>query len=161
MAGINKVILVGNLGADPEVRTLESGTKVANIRIATTESYRDKSGNWQDNTEWHNIVLWRYNAEKAEKFLKTGSQIYVEGKLRTRQWTDKDQNTRYTTEVVADKMILLGSRDDNQNQGNYQGYNQQQSQNQSQGQQQQNQQNQAANDVDLPTKDEAEDDLPF
>ncbi len=106
MAGINKVILVGNLGADPEVRSLENGTKVATLSIATTESYKDKAGAWQEQTEWHRIVLWRWLAEKAEK-MKKGSKIYVEGSLRTRSWTDKENITRYTTEIVGDKTLLL------------------------------------------------------
>lgn len=112
MAGINKVILVGNLGADPEIRSLENGTKVASIRLATSESFRDSNQQWQERTEWHSIVLWRFNAEKAEKFMKKGSQIYVEGKLRTRQWTDQNQNARYTTEIIGDKVILLGRREE-------------------------------------------------
>ena len=106
--GINKVILVGNLGKDPEVRHLESGASVANFPIATTESYKDKNGNRQDQTEWHNIVLWRGLAEIAEKYLKKGSQVYIEGKLRSRSWEDKDGNTRYITEVVGDSMTMLG-----------------------------------------------------
>ena len=111
MAGINKVILVGNLGKDPEVRALESGIKVAQFSMATTESYKDNSGNWQDKTEWHNIVAWRYLAEKAESQLHKGSQVYIEGKITTRQWTDKDNNTRYTTEIIADKLMALGKRE--------------------------------------------------
>lgn len=115
MAGINKVILVGNLGADPEVRTLENGTKVATLSIATTESYKDKAGAWQEQTEWHRIVLWRWLAEKAER-MKKGSKVYVEGSLRTRSWTDKDNITRYTTEIVGDKTLLL---DKSEGGGNY------------------------------------------
>ncbi len=115
MAGINKVILVGNLGKDPEVRTLESGAKVAQFSLATTESYKDKDGNWQDITEWHNIVMWRYNADKAEQNLRKGMQIYVEGKIRTRSWTDQNNQTRYTTDIIADKFIMLGRRSDNAN----------------------------------------------
>ena len=111
MAGINKAILVGNLGKDPEIRTLESGVKVAQFSLATTESYKDNTGNWQDKTEWHNIVAWRYLAERAEKYLHKGSQVYIEGKITTRQWQDKDGNTRYTTEIVADKLMLLGKRE--------------------------------------------------
>lgn len=110
MAGVNKVILVGNLGKDPEVRHLENGAAVANFSIATSESYKDKAGNRQEQTEWHNIVLWRGLAEIAEKYLKKGNQIYIEGKLRTRSWQDKDGNTRYTTEVVGDQMTMLGSK---------------------------------------------------
>lgn len=112
MAGINKVILVGNLVKDPEVRHLESGTAVANFPIATSETYTDKSGQKVTQTEWHNVVLWRRNAEVAEKFLSKGRQVYIEGKLRTRNWTDRDGNTRYTTEVVGDLIQLLGSRPD-------------------------------------------------
>lgn len=110
MAGVNKVILVGNLGKDPEVRYLENGASVANFSIATSESYKDKNGNRQEQTEWHNVVLWRGLAQIAEKYLRRGSQIYIEGKLRTRSWQDKDGNTRYTTEVVGDQMTMLGGR---------------------------------------------------
>lgn len=115
MAGVNKVILVGNLGRDPEVRHLENGASVANFSIATSETYKDKNGNRQEQTEWHNIVLWRGLAEIAEKYLRKGSQIYVEGKLRTRSWQDKDGNTRYTTEIVGDNLTMLGARADSGN----------------------------------------------
>jgi single-strand DNA-binding protein len=109
MAGVNKVILIGNLGKDPEVRHLESGATVANFSLATSESYKDRnSGERKTVTEWHNIVVWRGLAEIAEKYLKKGSQVYIEGKLRTRSWDDKDGNTRYTTEVLADNMTMLG-----------------------------------------------------
>jgi single-strand DNA-binding protein len=110
MAGVNKVILVGNLGKDPEVRHLESGVPVASFSIATSESYNDKkTGERKTVTEWHNIVLWRGLAEVAEKYLHKGDQIYIEGKLRTRQW-EKDGVTRYTTEIVGENMTMLGSR---------------------------------------------------
>jgi single-strand DNA-binding protein len=113
MAGINKVILVGNLGKDPEVRYLEGGTAVANFPIATSETFKDRtSGERKTNTEWHNIVVWRGLAEIAEKYLKKGSQIYLEGKLRTRQWQDKDGNNRYTTEIIADNLQMLGRKED-------------------------------------------------
>ncbi len=115
MAGINKVIVLGNLGADPEIRSLENGTKVATLSIATTESYKDKAGAWQEQTEWHRVVLWRWLAEKAEK-MKKGSKVYIEGSLRTRSWTDKDNITRYTTEIVGDKTLLL---DKSEGGGNY------------------------------------------
>lgn len=116
MAGINKVILVGNLGKDPEVRYLEGGTAVANFPIATSETYKDKnSGEKKTNTEWHNIVLWRGLAEIAEKYLKKGAQVYIEGKLQTRQWQDKDGNNRYTTEVVGNNLQMLGRKDENSN----------------------------------------------
>ena len=108
--GINKVILVGNLGKDPEVRHLESGVPVASFSVATSESYNDKtSGERKTVTEWHNIVLWRGLAEVAEKYLHKGDQVYIEGKLRTRQW-EKDGITRYTTEVVGENMTMLGGR---------------------------------------------------
>jgi single-strand DNA-binding protein len=110
MAGVNKVILVGNLGKDPEVRHLESGVPVASFSLATSESYKDRnSGERKTVTEWHNIVLWRGLAEVAEKYLKKGDQVYIEGKLRTRQW-ESDNGTRYTTEVIGDNMTMLGSR---------------------------------------------------
>ncbi|TXB65790.1 single-stranded DNA-binding protein [Vicingus serpentipes] len=113
MAGINKVILVGNLGKDPEVRYLEGGTAVANFPIATSETYKDRnSGEKKTITEWHNIVVWRGLAEIAEKYLKKGNQVYIEGKLRTRQWQDKDGSNRYTTEVVGENMQMLGGKRD-------------------------------------------------
>lgn len=113
MAGVNKVILIGNLGKDPEVRHLESGAVVANFPIATSESYKDrKTGEKITQTEWHNIVIWRGLAEVAEKYLKKGSSVYIEGKLRTRSWDDKEGNKRYTTEIVADNMTMLGGKSD-------------------------------------------------
>lgn len=114
MAGVNKVILIGNLGRDPEVRHLESGAAVASFSIATTETFKDRnSGERIEKTEWHNIVLWRGLAEVAEKYLHKGDQIYVEGKLRTRSW-EKEGVTRYTTEVVADNMTMLTRRNSDQ-----------------------------------------------
>lgn len=108
MSGVNKVILVGRLGKDPEVRHLENGATVANFSIATSETYRDRqTGEKREQTEWHNVVLWRGLAEVAEKYVKKGDMIYVEGKLRTRSW-EKDGVTRYTTEVVGDNMTMLG-----------------------------------------------------
>lgn len=110
MSGVNKVILVGNLGKDPEVRNLENGATVANFTIATTESYKDKTtGEKKDITEWHNIVLWRGLADIAAKYLHKGDMIYLEGKLRTRSW-EKEGVTRYTTEVVGDNMTMLSTR---------------------------------------------------
>ena len=109
---INKVILVGNLGKDPEVRRLESGAVVAKFSIATNENYMDKKTNeWQTITEWHNVIAWRNLAESAERNLKKGKLVYVEGKLTTRKWTDKDGNDRYTTEVVANVLRLLEKRE--------------------------------------------------
>lgn len=111
---INKVILVGNVGIDPEVRTTESGVKVARVRLATSERYVDKqSGERKELTEWHTITLWRGLADVVDRYVHKGSQIYVEGRLRTREWVDKDQVKRYTTEILADNMQLLGSRSDN------------------------------------------------
>ena len=109
MAGVNKVILVGNLGKDPEVRHLDNGRAVANFSMATSETYKNRQGERVTTTEWHNIVLWTPLAEVAEKFLKKGSQVYIEGKLTTRSWDDQEGNKRYTTEVVAREMKMLGS----------------------------------------------------
>ena len=109
MAGINKVILVGNLGQNPELRYTPNGVPVCTLRMATSESYTDRaSGERVTTTEWHNVVLWRGLAETAGKYLKTGSQVYIEGKLKTRQWQDQQGQNRYTTEVVGDIMQLLG-----------------------------------------------------
>ena len=125
---LNKVMLIGNVGNDPEVRYLESNpqnpsanAKVASFRLATTERYRDRGGELRENTEWHSIVVWRNNADVVEKYVHKGSQVYIEGKLRTRQWTDQTGNKRYTTEVVADSLQLLGKRPDSQGEGGYQG----------------------------------------
>lgn len=108
MSGVNKVILVGNLGADPEIRHLQNGVSVANFRIATSESFKDRqTGERREQTEWHSIVAWRGLADITERYLRKGSKVYVEGKLRTRQWQDKDGNQRYTTEIQADEMTLL------------------------------------------------------
>ena len=110
MSGVNKAILVGRLGKDPEVRYLESGVAVANFPIATSEAYKDRTtGERKEQTEWHNIVLWRGLAEVAEKYLKKGDMIYVEGKLKTRSW-EKDGVTRYTTEIVGDSMTMLSGK---------------------------------------------------
>ena len=116
---LNKVMLIGNVGNDPEIRYLDSNpqspqgsAKVASFRLATTERYRDRSGETRENTEWHSIVAWRSNADLVEKFVHKGSQIYVEGKLRTRQWTDQTGNKRFTTEIQADNIQLLGKRPD-------------------------------------------------
>jgi single-strand DNA-binding protein len=110
MASINKVILIGNLGADPETRYTASNDAVTNIRIATTETWKDKSGEKQERTEWHNVVFFGKLAEIAGEYLKKGRQVYVEGSLRTRKWQDKNGQDRYTTEVVASDMKMLGSR---------------------------------------------------
>jgi single-strand DNA-binding protein len=109
--GINKVILIGHLGQDPEVRALPSGSSIANLRIATTESWKDKqSGEFKEQTEWHTVVLFGRTAEVAAEYLKKGSQVYIEGRLRTRKWQDKTGNDRYSTEIVGNDMQMLGSR---------------------------------------------------
>jgi single-strand DNA-binding protein len=113
MAGksLNRVTLIGNLGKDPEVKYTPSGTPVAKIALATNERYKDKNGEWQDRTEWHNVVLWQRLAEIAGEYLKKGGKVYVEGRLQTRSWDDKQTNQKkYMTEVVANDLILLGSR---------------------------------------------------
>ena len=121
MASVNKVILVGNLGRDPEVRYTPSGEAVANYSIATTETWKDKQGNRQEKTEWHNIVMYRRLAEIAGEYLKKGSSVYIEGRLQTRKWQDKQGNDRYTTEIVADQMQMLGGRNSGGGGGGYEG----------------------------------------
>ena len=109
--GINKVILVGNLGADPDTRYMPSGKAVTNIRVATSESWKDKqTGDMQERTEWHSIVMYDKLGEIAAEYLRKGSQVYIEGKLRTRKWQDKEGKDRYTTEIIADQMQMLGGR---------------------------------------------------
>ena len=109
---VNRVILIGNLGADPEVKSLESGVSVARLRLATSESYKDKNTNeWKENTEWHTITLWRNLAERAESTLRKGMQIYVEGKLSTRKWTDQEGKERYSTEVVGNYLRIINKRE--------------------------------------------------
>ena len=110
MASVNKVILVGNLGRDPEVRRMPSGDAMVNLSIATTDTWKDKGGERQEKTEWHRIVMFGRVAEVAGEYLKKGSQAYFEGRLQTRKWTDKEGQDKYTTEVVADRMQMLGSR---------------------------------------------------
>ena len=148
MSGVNKVILVGRLGKDPEVRHLENGATVANFSLATSETYKDRqTGERREQTEWHNVVLWRGLAEVAEKYVKKGDMIYVEGKLRTRSW-EKDGVTRYTTEVVGDNMTMLGGGGGNSSQA------------QQGGDYSAQQQSQASAPVqDAPS--DATDDLPF
>ena len=112
MAGINKVILVGNLGRDPEMRYTQNGVAVCSFSLATSETYRDRtSGEKVTQTEWHNIILWRGLAETAEKYLRKGSSVYIDGKIRTRKWEDQHGQTRYTTEIIADTMQMLDRRD--------------------------------------------------
>ena len=125
-------MLIGNVGRDPEVRYLDGqsgNAKVATFTLATTERYRDRNGETRENTEWHNIVAWRSTADVVERFVKKGTQVYIEGRIRTRSWDDQNGNKRYSTDIVADTLQLLGRRPDGQNgapqQGGYQGYGQQ------------------------------------
>lgn len=150
---INKAILVGNVGNDPEVRYLDSGTPVANFRLATSENYTNKNGERVSQTEWHSIVVWRGLAEVVEKYVKKGSQLYIEGRIRTRSWDDRDGNKRYTTEIVADNLQMLGKRGEG-NEANPAP--QAAAQNQAQPGSQQPQQ-----PHESPAADPADDDLPF
>lgn len=113
---VNKAILIGNVGKDPEVRYLDSGVAVCNFPLATSETYKNKNGETVTNTEWHNIVLWRGLAEVADKYIKKGKQLYIEGRIRTRSWDDNEGNKRYITEIVGDNMQMLGRKQDDQDQ---------------------------------------------
>ncbi|MBK8165681.1 MAG: single-stranded DNA-binding protein [bacterium] len=118
MAGVNKVIIIGNLGRDPEIKYTQSNVPVANFSVATTESWKDKnSGEWQEKTEWHRVVAWRHLAERAERYLRKGKQVYVEGRLETRKWQGQDGQERYTTEIIANQLMLLGRRDEGEGGG--------------------------------------------
>ena len=167
---INKVILIGNVGQDPEIRytgDVNNGTKVATFRVATTERYRDRSGNLQEHTEWHSIVVWRNTADVVEKYVKKGTQVYIEGRIRSRSWDDQNGNKRYVTEIVADTLQLLGRRPEGQQQGGYQqqapqGYQQPQPYQQPGVQQQPTYQPQVQQAQPKPAvEDLPEDDLPF
>lgn len=148
---VNKVILVGNVGKDPEVRHLDSGVAVANFPLATSENYTAKNGDKVTTTEWHNIVLWRGLAEVAEKYVTKGKQLYIEGRIRTRSYDDKDGNKRYITEIYGDTMQMLGNRTDNQNSDNQNSQNSNPSENSS---------FQGVNEPDLSDQG-GDDDLPF
>ena len=135
---INKVILIGNVGQDPEIRyagDATSGAKVATIRLATTERYKDRNGNLQEHTEWHTVVVWRNTADVVEKYVRKGSQLYIEGRIRTRSWDDQNGNKRYATEIMGDTLQLLGRKQDNQGGNGYGAPQQGGYQNQSYGQQ--------------------------
>lgn len=155
--GINKVILVGNLGDAPEVKFMQNGNAVCNFSVATSESWKDQQGNAQERTEWHKITMYRKLAEIAGEYLKKGSQVYLEGKLQTRKWQDQSGNDRYTTEVICDQMQMLGSRDGGQQrqqgQSNSQGY---ASDGRQYGSNQAPQQR-----APIPPQDIIDDDLPF
>lgn len=120
MRDINKVILIGRLGKDPEVINFESGTKKTSFSLATGESYTNRNGEKIENTEWHNIVMWRKLAEIGEQYLRKGDPVYIEGKIRTRSYDDKDGNKRYITEIEVDNLSMLGSRNDRENNNNTQ-----------------------------------------
>ena len=167
---INKVILIGNVGQDPEIRytgDVNNGTKVATLRVATTERYRDRNGNLQEHTEWHSIVVWRNTADVVEKYVKKGTQVYIDGRLRTRPGDDQNGNKRYVTEIVADTLQLLGRRPEGQGQqqGGYQTPGQQQTYQQPAYQQQPFQQQpyqQPAQPQARPmVEEQPDDDLPF
>lgn len=138
--GVNKVILVGNVGKDPDVRHLDSGVSVANFSLATSETYRNKENQKVTNTEWHNIVVWRRLAEIVEKYVKKGDPLYIEGKIRTRSYDDKDGNKKYITEIFADNMQMLGSKQSNNNDSS-------------------SEEKQPETDIETPPQEE--DDLPF
>jgi single-strand DNA-binding protein len=112
MASLNKVMLIGNLGKDPEVRYTSSGTAVASFSLATSERFKNKNGEWEEKTEWHNITLWSRLAEIAGEYLAKGKTVYIEGRLQTRKWQDRDGRDRYTTEIVGEKMQMLGAKGD-------------------------------------------------
>ena len=111
MASLNRALLIGNVGNDPEIRTIGNNDKVASFRLATTERYKDRNGEVKENTEWHQVTAWGKMADIVEKFVKKGSQVYVEGKITTRKWTDKDGNDRYTTEIRAEGLQILGKKE--------------------------------------------------
>ena len=149
MASVNKVIIVGNLGRDPELRRMPSGDAMVNLSIATTDTWKDKGGERQEKTEWHRVVMFGRVAEVAEQYLKKGSQAYFEGRLQTRKWTDKEGQDKYTTEVVADRMQMLGSRSGGGG-GDYSG-----------GQQSSNKASESGTGEFSGGLDDLEDDIPF
>lgn len=170
--GVNKVILVGNLGQDPEIRYMPNGNAVANLSIATSESWKDQQGNMQERTEWHRLTMYRRLAEVAGEYLKKGSQIYVEGKLQTRKWQDQQGQDRYTTEIIVDQMQMLGGRNDGGNGGSGGYQNQPRSNDYNQGNNQgagfggssnrpPQQQPQSTAPTPPPGMDDFDDDIPF
>jgi len=170
---LNKVMLIGNVGRDPEVRYLDGnsgqggqGTKVATFTLATSEKYRDRNGELRENTEWHNIVAWRQSADVAEKFVRKGTQLYIEGRLRTRSYTDATGNKKYTTEITVDTLQLLGRREGGADesgapQGGYQQPSQQSYQQPAYQQPAPAQQHPASQAVNIGLEDSSSDDLPF
>lgn len=160
MASVNKVILVGNLGRDPEVRYMPNGEAVCNFSIATTDSWKDKNGQKQERTEWHNIVMYRKLAEIAGEYLKKGRPVYVEGRLQTRKWQTKEGQDRYTTEIIADQMQMLGGRDNGGSNASYDDMNQDQDAGAAPARQQAPAA-QAAKPAAASSFDEFDDDIPF
>ena len=161
MASLNKVILIGNLGADPEIRYTQNSTAVANISIATTERWKDKqTGQPKEETEWHRCVAYRRQAEIAGEYLKKGSKVYIEGRLKTRKWTGQDNVERYTTEIVINELKMLDSRQDAGARAQQAGQNQQGYQPNQQQAQQQRTQNSAPPAFD-PNSQDYDDDIPF
>ncbi len=158
---VNKVILVGNVGKDPEVHFIESNVAVARFPLATSESYRSKDGERVTTTEWHNIVLWRGLAEVADKYVKKGSQLFIEGKIRTRSYDDRDGNKRYITEIVADNMQMLGKKSDNSTVDSDQDNSENQAQDRGQTRAQENNTGIATNEDPFGSGVEENDDLPF
>lgn len=154
---LNKVLLIGNVGKDPEIRHLQGGASVATITLATSERYRDKNGETRELTEWHTIIAWRQLADLAENFIRKGSQIYVEGKIRSRSWDDQNGQKRYVTEIQADAIQLLGRRTDNPASQGQQGYGQPQTHHAAPAQGQQT--TPIVSSADL--NDDGTDDLPF
>ena len=162
--GVNKVILIGNLGQDPELRYTGSGTAVCNLRVATNESYKDQDGQFVEKTEWHSVVTWSRLAEICGEYLKKGSRVYFEGSLQTRSWEDRDGNTRYTTEIKAREMMMLDGRDSDSGGGDNYSYDQRRPQQQRQQPrpQQQQRQPQYQGQPQMPDDTFAPDDeLPF
>lgn len=150
MSSLNKAMIIGNLGQDPEVRYTQANTAVATLNIATSERYKDSNGEYQENTEWHRVVAWGRTAEICQQYLTKGSKVYIEGPIQTRQWEDKDGQKRYTTEIKALRMVMLDSKG-----GNAQGGGQSQAQNQGSGKP-------MSSNVELDSNfDDMDDDLPF
>lgn len=147
MSSLNKAMIIGRLGDDPDVRYTQSNVAVANLSVATSERYKDNQGEWQEKTEWHRVVLWDRKAEIAQEYLSKGSQVYIEGSIQTRKWEDKDGNTKYTTEIKGYKLTMLDSKKDSNNSAPHPA-----------GEQPQ----QVSNSVDLNEDfDDLDDDLPF
>ncbi len=160
--GINKVILVGNMGNDPEVRYTPAGAAVTTISVATTENWKDKEGNKQEKTEWHRVVFFSRLAEIAGEYLKKGSQVYIEGKLRTNKWQDQNGQDRYTTEILANEMQMLGGRGGDSGQGGFGGGGQSMpSAPRANNNQQQNNNQQSNNNNPAPNFDDFDDEIPF